>query len=287
MWSFDIFCCRDLIFGTVTDYQKSTIPIVHWRMIGQNARHQETHSLPIRLCSVTYLCSFSDVSHSIDISGASPAVDTLYRSGNVNGMMESDAEKFSDISLLHELHNRESLTTYASDDAVSGACTTMSESEEPNQIPVKLKLCIEKEYIHEIVVDHSMLAEELEKRMMTLAELEKCCLAALETATVHKQECLKGFGAKSGVSSASATPKAPRTPGSIARSARLRLTGESIRKLVKMISPATRRRHHSSENHSSGSSLSGNTPTGSARSISGACDFEFSSVVISDTNASS
>jgi len=210
-------------------------------------------------------------------------VDTVYRIGSVNGTMESDAEKFSDISLLHELCNRESLSTYASDEAVSGACTTLSESAGPNQIPVKLKHCIEKEYVHDIVVDHSMLAEELEKRMVTVAELKKCCLAALETATVVKQERLKAFGARS----ASSTPKAPRTPGSISRSTRLRLTGESIRKLVKMISPATHRRHHSAENDSSGSSLSGDTPTGSARSLSGACDLEFSSIVISETNTSS
>ena len=85
--------------------------------------------------------------------------------------MESDAEKFSDISLLHELCNRESLTTYTSEDAVSGACTTLSESGEPRKVPVKLKHCIEKEYIHDIIIDHSMLAEELEKRRMTICLL--------------------------------------------------------------------------------------------------------------------
>ena len=211
------------------------------------------------------------------------AADTLNHSGSVNGMMESDAEKFSDTSFLHELCNRESLTTYPSDEAVSGACVTLAESDEPNQISVKLKHCIEKEYVHDIIVDHSMLAEELEKRTITVAELEKCCLAALETATVDKQQHLKGLGTRS----ASATPKAPRTPGSIVRSARLRLTGESIRKLVKMMSPAMHRQFRTTDLHSSGSSLSGDTPTESTRSLSGACDLEFSSAVVSETNTSS
>jgi len=209
--------------------------------------------------------------------------DSQFHGHKINGVMESDPEKFSDTSLLHELCNRESITTYPSDDAISGVCTTLSESDTSNRIPIKLKRCIEKEYVHDIIVDHSMLSEELDKRMMTIAELERCCLAALESAAVDKKEQSKGFGAKS----ATATPKAPRTPGSIARSSRLRLTGESIRKLVKMMSPATHHRHRVTENHSSGSSLSGDTPTGSARSLSGACDLEFSSVVISETNASS
>ena len=199
--------------------------------------------------------------------------------------MECDAEKLSDASFMHDL-NRESLTTFASDEAVSSGCTALSESDEQNRIPVKLKHCIEREYVHEIVVDHSMLAEELEKRRLTVAELERCYLAALETVTFDKREHSRGFGFRTGTSSATGTPKAPATPGSISRSARLRLAGESIRKLVNMISPATHRRHHSAEIHSSGSSLSGDTPTGSARSISGACDLEFSSMVISETNAS-
>ena len=222
--------------------------------------------------------------------GTSAAVDTAYHSADIDDMMESDAEKFSDASFLHDLCNRESLTTFASDEAVSGTCTALLESEVSNRVPVKLKQCIEKEYVHDIIVDHSMLAEELEKRMMTVAELERCCLAALETVetvAIDKRQHSKGFGSTSGISSASATPKEPRTPGSLARSSRLRLTGESIRKLVKMISPATHRRHHSAELHSSGSSLSGDTPTGSARSISGACDLEFSSMAISETNTSS
>jgi len=204
-------------------------------------------------------------------------------------MMESDAEKFSDASFMHDICNRESLTTCASDEAVSSKCTALMESDGSSQIPIKLKHCIEKEYVHDIVVDHSMLVEELEKRRMTVAELERCCLAALETmeaVAIVKREHSKLFGSRPGTSSATATPKAPRTPGSIARSARLRLTGESIRKLVKMISPAAPRRHHSSELHSSGSSLSGETPTGSVRSISGACDLEFSSVVMSETYTS-
>jgi len=198
--------------------------------------------------------------------------------------LESDPEKFSDTSLLHEFCSPELLSTSASDEAVSGTCTTVSESDERNRIPVKLKHCIEKEYVHEIIVDHSMLAEELEKRRMTVDELERCCSAVVDAATVDKRDCSKRFDAKSGMSSA--TPKASRTPGAIVRAARSRLTGESIRKLVKMVSPATHRRHHSTELHSSGSSLSGNTPTGSARSLSGGCDLEFSSVVISETNAS-
>jgi len=199
--------------------------------------------------------------------------------------MESDADKFSDTSLLHDFCNRESLATSVSDEAVSGICHTLSESNGSNRIPVKLKWCIEKEYVHEIIIDHSMLEEELEKRKMTVAELEKCCLAALETATVDKRERSKQSGGRTDMLSAVTTPKAPRTPGLTA--ARLRLTGESIRKLVRMMSPATHRRHHSSDNHSSGSSVSGDTPTGSAQSLSGGCDLEFSSIVISETNASS
>jgi len=199
--------------------------------------------------------------------------------------MDNDADKYSDTSFLCELCTRDSLTTYASDDALSSACTKPLESGRPSPNSVKLKRCIEKEYVHDIVVDHSMLAEELDKRMMTIAELEKCCLDALELAAVDKH--IKGVSSKSGVSSTSATPKAPRTPGSVARSARLRLTGESIRKLVRMMSPASRRRNRAMENHSSGSSLSGgDTPTGSVKSLSGACDLEFSSCVISETHAS-
>jgi len=202
--------------------------------------------------------------------------------------LESDAEKFSDTSLLQEFCSRELLSASASDEAVSGTCTMLSESDEQYRIPVKLKHCIEKEYVHEIIVEHSMLAEELEKRRIIVDELERCCSAVLNAATAERQEYSERFGTKSGVSSTTAaTPKAPRTPGAIVRAARSRLTGESIRKLVKMVSPATHRRHHSKEHHSSGSSLSGNTPTGSARSLSGGCDLEFSSVVISETNASS
>jgi len=204
--------------------------------------------------------------------------------------METDPEKVSDTSLLQDLCNRESLTTYTSDEAVSNTSTVCLESDASNRIPVKLKHCIEKKYIHDIVIDHSMLAEELEKRMLTLAELERCCLAALEameTVTIDRREHSKKFGPQSGISSTTATPKAPRTPGAMSRSARLRLTGESIRKLVKMISPASRRRQRSTELHSSGSSLSGGTPTGSVRSISAACDLEFSSTALSETNASS
>jgi len=198
--------------------------------------------------------------------------------------MEIDAEKFSDTSLLHELCSRDLLTTSASDEAVSGTCSTLSESDERNQIPVRIKHCIEKEYVHEIIVDHFTLPEELEKRRMIVAELEKCGLAALEAAAaVDKPANSKGSGRRSDV----ATPKAGRTPGSVARSARLRLTGESIRKLVRMMSPGARRRQHPTDVHSSGSSLSADTPTGSVRSISGGCDLEFSSVVISETNASS
>jgi len=201
--------------------------------------------------------------------------------------LESDAEKFSDTSLLHEFCSRELLTTSTSDEAVSGTCTTLSEAEEQCRIPVKLKNCIEKEYVHEIVVNHSMLEEELEKRRIAADELEKCFPAVVDGSTVDRQKCSKGVCAKSDISLPAATTKAPRTPGAIVRAARSRLTGESIRKLVKMVSPATHRRHHSTELHSSGSSLSGNTPTGSAKSLSGACDLEFSSVVISENNASS
>jgi len=205
--------------------------------------------------------------------------------GNLVGTMESDTEKFSDTSLLHELYTRESLTTSASDETVSVACPTLAESDTENRVPVKLKHCIEKEYVHEIVVDHSMLAEELERRQRTVSELEKCCLAALEAAAASAERS-KGLVARSGTLSAGAIPKSPRTPGSIARSSRLRLTGESIRKLVKLMSPATHRRRPS-EHHSSGSSLSGGTPTGSVRSLSAGCDLEFSSIVISENYASS
>ena len=203
--------------------------------------------------------------------------------------LESDAEKFSDTSLLQEFCSRELLCTSASDEAVSGTCTTLSEADEQCRVPVKLKNCIEKEYVHEINVDHSMLVEELEKRRIAVDELEKCSSAVVDREnTVERHKCSKGVRAKSNnISLPAATPKTPRTPGAIVRAARSRLTGESIRKLVKMVSPATHRRHHSTELHSSGSSLSGNTPTGSARSLSGACDLELSSVVISETNASS
>jgi len=201
--------------------------------------------------------------------------------------LESDTEKFSDTSLLHEFCGRELLATSASDEAVSGTCTTLSESDEQHQIPVKLKHCIEKEYVHEIIVDHSMLVEELKKRQITVDELE-CCSVVMGGDMVDRQAYLEGIGAKSGKSpAAGATPKTPRTPGAIVRAARSRLTADSLRKLVRMVSPATHRRHHSTELHSSGSSLSGNTPTGSARSLSGGCDLELSSAVISETNASS
>jgi len=209
---------------------------------------------------------------------------------HVNDMTQSDPEKFSETSLLHDLCNRESLTTYASDEAVSATSNTHLESDALNRIPVKLKHCIEKDYVHDIVVDHSTLAEELEKRMATLAELERCCLVALEAMEIDRQQRAKKFGgSQSGISSAAATPKASRTPGALSRSARLRLTGESLRKLVRMISPATRRRQHSTELHSCGSSLSDGdpTPTGSIHSVSAGCDLEFSSVALSDTNASS
>ena len=100
---------------------------------------------------------------------------------------------------------------------------------------VKIKLCIEKEYVHVINIDHSRLADELANRS---------AMIALRNSTVDRRT----------------------TPATT--TSRKMLTGESIRKLFRMMSPASHRRHQSADPlHSSGSSVSGDTLTGSKSSL--------------------
>jgi hypothetical protein len=120
----------------------------------------------------------------------------------------------------------------------------------------KTKWCIEKEYIHDISVDHSNLPEELRKRTAVAAELAHCHIHNSLPHTKQKQNTSAALGET-------------RTPSSTARSSAHKMfTSESLRRLMKIVSPSTRRRR-SPDVHSSGSSLSGDTLTGSTRSVSG------------------
>lgn len=123
------------------------------------------------------------------------------------------------------------------------------EADLPSQ-SAKIKLCIEKDYFYVINIDHSQLAEELTKRALMMKNNAELNFSEMRT--------------QSGLGQAEL-----RTPTTVARSsAKKMLTGESIRKLLRIMSPATRR-HRSMDVHSSGSSISGDTLTGSKSSLAG------------------
>lgn len=157
------------------------------------------------------------------------------------------------------LHDKASLTErymrISSDENDGGRWQSEAEPH-PQKRTVEIKLCIEKEYVHVINIDHSHLAEELEKRNLILATLRSNVDLNFGDSTV-----------KSNSTSASEHATEKRTPMTAVRSStRKILTGESIRKLFRIMSPASRR-HHTADLHSSGSSVSGDTLTGSKSSL--------------------